>query len=204
MHAHCLGVGGGGGGGRLPRLPPRILNSSTWDLCRDLEKEIDEEDLTKKVDISEFQKSKIAHMSRGTFITKSQAEMHAEADNMIWGEMMKENQTMVNPSETIAANENAVVVALCLMTAKCKEESVNMVQGWRRAEQVWAPVWSAMDNECGVGVVPPGMCSTCPITGSQWSRGGRESTSTSEDTVPKLDQQHLGVVLDTGSETTLQ
>ena len=130
-------------------------------------------------------------MSRTTFITKSQAEMHVEADNMTWCEMMKENQTMVNPSETIAANENAVVFALCLMTATCKEESVNMVQGWRRAEQVWAPVWSAMANECGVGVAPPGMCSTCPITGSQWSRGGRESTSTSEDTVPNLDEQTL-------------
>ena len=61
-----------------------------------------------------------------------------------------------------------------------------------------------MDNECGVGVAPPGISSTYPITGSQWSRGGQESTSTSEDTAPNLDEQHLGVVLDTGSETTLQ
>ena len=111
---------------------------------------------------------------------------------------------MVNPSEIIAANENAVVVALCLMTATCKEDSVNVVQGWRRAEQVWALVWSVMDNECGVSVTPSGMCSTYPITGSQWSRGGQESTSYSEDTASNFDERHLGVVLDSGSETTLQ
>ena len=104
----------------------------------------------------------------------------------------------------LARSENAVMNALCLTTAPCREESVNMVQGWRREEEGWVRVRSVMDSGCGVSVAPPGMCPTYPITESEGSRRGQEFMSASEDTMPNLGEQKLGVVFDIGGETMIK
>ena len=52
-----------------------------------------------------------------------------------------------------------------------------------------------MDSGCGVSVAPPGMCPTYPITESEGSRSGQDFMSASEDTMPNLGEQKLGVVL---------
>ena len=61
-----------------------------------------------------------------------------------------------------------------------------------------------MDSGCGVSVAPPGMCPTYPITESEGSRRGQEFVSASEDTMPNLGEQKLGVVLDNGGETMIK
>ena len=76
--------------------------------------------------------------------------------------------------------------ALRLTTAPCREESVNMVQGWRREEEGWVRVRSVMDSGCGVSVAPPGMCPTYPITESEGSRRGQDFMPASEDTMPNI------------------
>ena len=88
-------------------------------------------------------------------------------------------------------NDNAVVNALCLTTVPCREESVNMVQGWRREEEGWVQVQvrSVMDSGCGVSVASPGMCPTYPTTESEGSRRGQESMYAIEDTMPNLGEQ---------------
>ena len=135
-----------------PGLSPPVLTSSTWDAFRDSETEFDDEELTMKVDMVKPLKRRKPHMPRSTFISKSQAKKKAKADSMLVDQSMKENDAMMQVPEMLATSENAVMNALCLTTAPCREESVNMVQGWR------VRVRSAMDSGCGVSVAPPQEC----------------------------------------------
>ena len=146
-----------------------------------------------KVDIVKPLKIRKPHMPRSTFITKSQAQKEAKADSMLVDQSIKANETMMQVSEILARSENAVMNALCLTTAPCREESVNLVQGWRREEEGWVRVRSVMESGCGVSVAPPGMCPTYPITESEGSRRGQKFMSASEDTMPNLGEQKLGV-----------
>ena len=187
-----------------PGLSPPVLTSSTWDAFRDSETEFDDEELTMKVDMVNPLKRRKPHMPRSTFISKSQAKKKAKADSMLVDQSIKENEAMMQVSEMLARSENPVMNALCLTTAPCREESVNMVQGWRREEEGWVQVRSVMDSGCGVSVAPPGMCPTYPITESEGSRRGQEFMSASEDTMPNLGEQKLGVVLDNGGETMIK
>ena len=123
---------------------------------------------------------------------------------MLVDQPIKENEAMMQVSEMLARSGNAVMNALCLTTAPGREESVNMVQGWRREEEGWVRVRSVMDSGCGVSVAPPGMCPTYLITESEGSRRGQEFMSASEDTMPNLEEQKLGVVLDSGGETMIK
>ena len=48
------------------------------------------------------------------------------------------------------------------------------------------------------------MCPTYPITESEGSRRDQQFMSASEDTMPNLGEQKLGVVLDNGGETMIK
>ena len=81
---------------------------------------------------------------------------------------------------------------------------MNVVQGWRREEEGWVRVRSVMDIGCRVSVASPGMCPTYPIKESNGSRHGQEFMSASENTMPNLGEQKLGVVFDNGVETMIK
>ena len=109
--------------------------------------EFDDQDATMKVEMVKPSKRTKPHMPRNTFISKSQAKKKAKADSVLLDLSIEENEAMMQVSEMLA--RNAVVNALRL-TAPCREDSVNMGQGWRREEEGLVRVRRAMDNGCGV------------------------------------------------------
>ena len=108
--------------------------------------------LMMKVDMVKPLMRRKPHMPQSTFISKSQAKKKAKADSMLVDQSIKENEAMMLVSEMLAKSENAVMNAPCLTAAPCREESVNMVQGWRRDEEGWVRVRSVMNSGCGVCV----------------------------------------------------
>ena len=71
------------------------------------------------VDMVKPSKRTKPHMLRGTFIPKSHRTKKATADSVLLDQSIKENEAMMQLSEMLARNENAVVNALCLTTAPC-------------------------------------------------------------------------------------
>ena len=79
-------------------------------------------------------------------IAQSQAKEKTKEHKMLLDPAFKDNETMIKLSATVAKNENDMVEALCLAAARCKEDSVNMVQGWRRKEPGWVRMRSVLDR----------------------------------------------------------
>ena len=156
-----------------------------------------------KVDMVNPLKRRKPHM-QSTFISKSKAKKKAKADSILVDQSIKENEAMMQVSAMLARSENAVINVLYLTTALCMEESVNVVQGWRREEEGWVRVRSVMDIGCRVSVASPGMCPIYPIKESNGSRHGQEFMFASENTMPNLGEQKLGVVFDNGVETMIK
>ena len=74
----------------------------------------------------------------------------------------------------------------------------------RRQKKVGNERGLCPDSGCGVSVAPPAMRRTSPITGSEVSRRGQELMSACEVTKPDLEEQKLGVMLDSCCEVVIQ